>query len=147
MVSDADKQAYREASEGLWPDKALLKARLLCDGGYYTEALRCLQGHQPGEYTLPVQKVELSYRLGRIYDGLGRQEEAIVAYLNAIREGATLTAYYASRAALQIGTIYEKEGDRKKALQWFGVCLSFKDHEYKNSLDQKAKAGIARCSE
>ena len=146
-VSDADKQALREAGSGVWPDKGLLRARLLCDGGYYFEALQCLQGQHTDNYTLPEQKVELTYRLARIYDGLGRQEEAIAAYLSTIRAGGTLTAYYAARAALQIGTIYEKGGDRKKAIEWFQKCLSLKDHEYKNSLDQKAKAGIARCSE
>ena len=42
-VSDADRQAIKEARSGKWPNKALLKARLLSDGGarplteHYTE--------------------------------------------------------------------------------------------------------------
>lgn len=137
----------REAGSGVWPDKGLLRARLLCDGGYYQEALQYLQGGQPDNFRIPGEKVEFSYRIGRIYDGLGRKEEAMTAYAGTIRDGETLTAYYAARAALQMGMICEKNGDCKSATGWFRKCLSLKDHEYKNSLDQKAKAGIARCSE
>jgi hypothetical protein len=28
---------------------------------------------------------------------------------------------------------------------FFQKCLSLKDHDYKNSLDQRAKSGVARC--
>ena len=41
--TEADKQAQKEALSGIWPDKLLLKARLLNDGGYNTEALKLLQ--------------------------------------------------------------------------------------------------------
>ncbi|MEJ0081410.1 MAG: hypothetical protein WDM78_10805 [Puia sp.] len=37
--TDADKQAVKEAESGRWPNEALLKARLLDDGGYYNQAL------------------------------------------------------------------------------------------------------------
>jgi tetratricopeptide (TPR) repeat protein len=56
-----------------------------------------------------------------------------------------LREYYAARAALQAGYIYERRGDCSKAIAFFQQCLAMKDHDYKNSLDQRAKAGIARC--
>ena len=143
--SDADKQALKDARSGKWPDKALLKARLLSDGGYYAEALQLLQGKTEVEFHSPEDKCELAYRLGRIYDGLGRKDEAITAYLATLRTGAHLREYFAARAALQTGYIYEQRGDRVHAISYFQQCLGLKDHDYKNSLDQKAKAGIARC--
>jgi hypothetical protein len=143
--SDADKQALKEARSGKWPDKLLLKVRLLCDGGYYGEALQSLQGKGSADFQTPEDKCEFAYRLGRIYDGLGRGNEAIAAYLTAIKTGENLKAYFAARAALQAGYIYERRGDKASAVSYFQKCLSLKDHDYKNSLDQKAKAGISRC--
>lgn len=141
--ADADKQALKEARSGRWPNRVLLKARLLSDGGYFTEALQGMQG--VGPFADPVDRCEYTYRLGRIYDGLGKDEEAIGAYVNTIRSGEFLREYYSARAALQAGYIYERRGDKARAIAYFQRCIDMKDHDYKNSLDQRAKAGIARC--
>lgn len=143
--ADADKQAEKEARGGKWPDKSLLRARLLSDGGYYGEALQSLKGMSTSDLSTPEDKCELAYRLGRIYDGLGRKDEAIAAYLTALKTGEHLKEYFAARAALQVGYIYEGRGDKPAAISYFQKCLSLKGHEYKNSLDQRAKAGIGRC--
>jgi len=146
MESDADKQAMKEAKSGRWPDKTLLKARLLCDGGYYGEALQSLRGKSSADFSSEEDKCEFAYRLGRIYDGLGRADEAVSAYLTTIKTGEYLKEYFAARAALQVGYIYEQRGNKSMATAYFQKCLSLKDHDYKNSLDQKAKAGIARVN-
>ena len=143
--ADADRQAIKEAKSGKWPNKLLLRARLLSDGGYYTDALQLLQGTSTADFPGAEEKCEYAYRLGRIYDGLDRSDEAIAAYLTTIKTGQQLRAYYAARAALQIGYIYEQHGDKMRAMSFFEKCLSLKDHDYKNSLDQRAKAGLARC--
>ena len=145
LQTEADKQAQKEAASGNWPNKLLLKARLLNDGGYHQEALSLLQGKSSTDFLLPEEKLEFAYRLARIYDDLGRKEEAITAYLAAIKSGSQSREYFAARAALQIGYIYEKRGDKLTASAYFQKCIGLKDHDYKNSLDQKAKAGIARC--
>jgi len=143
--TEADKQALKEAKSGKWPNKLLLKARLLNDGGYRNEALQALAGKSSGDFLLIEEKTELAYRLARIYDDLNRKDEAIAAYLTTIKQGELLKEYYAARAALQIGYIYEQRSDPKTAIAYFQKCLDLKDHDYKNSLDQKAKAGIERC--
>jgi tetratricopeptide (TPR) repeat protein len=83
--------------------------------------------------------------VGRINDDLGKDEAAIAFYLKAIAIGKTRTEYYAARAALQIGMIYEQKGNKNAAIQYFEQCLEMDNHDYKNSLDQRAKSGIARC--
>jgi len=143
--ADADRQALKEARSGKSPNKLLLQARLLSDGGYFTEALQLLQGTSSSVFVTAEEKCEYAYRLGRIYDGLGRGDEAIEAYLTTIKTGQQLREYYAARAALQTGYIYEQRGDKMRAVSFFEKCLSLKDHDYKNSLDLRAKAGIARC--
>jgi hypothetical protein len=147
--SDADRQALKEAKGGKWPNKLLLKARLLSDGGYFAEAFHVLDGSASssgvGRFKDPVDGCEYAYRMGRIYDGLGRDTAAIGAYEKTIAIGEQMQAYYAARAALQAGYIYERRGDKGRAVIYFERCLGMKDHDYKNSLDARAKAGIARC--
>ncbi|HLY68537.1 MAG TPA: hypothetical protein VKR53_02340 [Puia sp.] len=144
--TEAEKQAQKEALSGIWSNKLLLKARLLDDGGYYGEALAILQGKTSADFLLPQEKIEFTYRLARIYDDMNRKEEAIAEYLNTIKSGAHRKEYFAARSALQIGFIYEKKNDCARAIVYFQKCMDMKDHEYKNALDQKAKAGIARCN-
>ncbi|HTQ66931.1 MAG TPA: tetratricopeptide repeat protein [Puia sp.] len=143
--TEADKQALKEAKSGKWPHTLLLKARLLNDGGYNKEALLLLDGKSSSDFSLPQEKLEFAYRLARIYDDLDRKDEAIATYLTALKLGQQRREYYAARAALQIGYIYEKRNDKQTAISYFEKVIDLKDHDYKNALDQKAKAGIERC--
>jgi tetratricopeptide (TPR) repeat protein len=143
--SDADKQALRDAKAGKWPNILLLKARLLSDGGYHNDAAALLQGKTEDDFAKEEEKLEFAYRVARIYDDLNRDEEAIRNYLIAIHRGQNRKEYFAARAALQIGYIYEKKGQKALAIAYYQQCLDMEDHEYKDSLDQRAKSGIARC--
>lgn len=143
--AESDKNALRDAESGAWPNKMLIEARLLSDGGYHHEALQVLEGKSSSDFPQEVDKLEFSYRLGRIYDALGREDDAIRAYLVAIKMGEHRQEYFASRAAWQIGYIYERRGNKNMAIAFYQRCLDMPDHEYKNSMDQRAKAGIARC--
>jgi len=127
--SDADKQANKDAKAGTWPNPLLLKARLLNDGGYNNEALALLSGKSNTDFPQVSDNLEFTYRLARIYDDLDRDDEAIKTYLVAIALGKNRQEYYASRAALQIGWIYEKQGKMKpsfitkNASIWMGTII------------------------
>lgn len=135
----------KDAQSGRWPNVLLLKTRLLNDGGYHHDALALLHGKTERDFTREEEKLEFVYRMGRIYDDLGRDAEAVTFYQQAIRIGANRTEYFAARAALQAGQLYESKGDKATAISYYRQCLDMGDHEYKNSLDQRAKSGIARC--
>jgi hypothetical protein len=143
--TEADKQAQKEATTSQWPNKLLLQARLLNDGGYYRQALALLHGKNTGSFSLPVEKLEFAYRAGRLYDDVEIDSLAITFYKQAIDLGELRKEHFAARAALQIGYIFEKRGEKQNAINWFQRCINMKDHDFKNSLDQRAKAGIARC--
>ncbi len=144
-LSDADKKANRDAKENNWPNSLLLKARLLSDGGYHTEAYKLLQGKTSNDFSNTEDKLDFAYRAARIFDDLGRKDDAIRNYLVAIKLGENRREHYAARAALQIGMIYEERGDKATAIKYYEQCMNMEGHEYKDSLDQKAKSGIARC--
>jgi hypothetical protein len=143
---EADKQAQHEAQSGKWPNPLLLKARLLNDGGYHREALALFQGLTSSHFSEIPEKLEFAYRVGRIYDDLQNQTMALAFYAEVVRMGESRKEYYAARAALQTGFLFEKAGDCSRASEWFQRCISMKPGEFKNSLDQRAKAGLIRCS-
>ena len=143
--TDADKQALRDARSGKWPNVLLLKARLLSDGGFANEAIALLHGKSEDDFLKEEDKLEFAYRAARIYDDLGREEEAIRNYLITIKKGEFRREYFAARAAVQLGQLYERRGQKALAIQYYQKCLEMGDHEYKDSLDQRAKSGIARC--
>lgn len=145
---DADRQAGKEAEKKEVPNLLLLKARLLYDGGYYDRALALLRD-LTAQATLTTRKdrLESTYRLGRICQSKGDEEEALRYFETTIREGADATWYFAANAALQSGLIYEARGDRANAERAYRRCLSMDYDEYKNSLSQKAKAGLKRVKQ
>jgi len=145
-ASDADKKAFKEAKAGIWPNTILLKARLLNDGGYSKEALAMLHGKSNKDFEPVEQQLEFVYRVARIYDDLQKTDEALNYYWQAFEIGKNRPEYFAARAALQAGLIYEKKGEKDKAIEAFKKCLSLEDHDFKDSLDQRAKSGIARCN-
>ncbi|NIG53294.1 tol-pal system YbgF family protein [Chitinophaga sp. Cy-1792] len=146
LETDADKQALKEAESGKWPNPFLLKVRLLSDGGYFNEALKLILTKKSTDFTDISEKLEYAYRLGRIYDETGQDDKAIQMYDATVKVGANRPEYYAARASLQMGYIYEKRNDKAKAMQCYQQCMTMKGHDYKNSLDARAKAGIQRVS-
>ncbi|MGI9138986.1 MAG: tetratricopeptide repeat protein [Sediminibacterium sp.] len=144
-ITDADKLAQQNANTGLWPNPVLLKARILSDGGFQKQALITLADKTTLDFNSPSDKAEFPYRLARIYDILGDHELAIKYYKSTIQKGEGLPEYFASRAALQIGLIYEADKKYKDAIDFYNTCISMKNHAFKNSMDQKAKSGILRC--
>ena len=143
--ADADKQALKEAKTGKWPNALLLKARVQNDGGYNKEALQLLSGKSMNSFDKEEEKLEFAYRTARINDDLRKDDDALKWYNTAIDIGEKRPEYFAARAALQAGMIYEKHGDKTKAISYYKRCLDMEEEDYKNSIDQKAKSGIARC--
>lgn len=143
--NDPDKKAQKDAKSGQWPNIDLLKSRLLSDGGYHNDALNILKGRNRSDFKKTEEQLEFVYRLGRIYDDLEQDNNALQYYQQAIQIGENRSEYFGARASLQAGLIYEKQGNKQMAIKYFQQCLDMDDHEYKDSIDQRAKAGIQRC--
>ena len=88
--------------------------------------------------------IEYYYRKGRIYDEM---ENIILAkdnYKKTIDLGRNTNYFFAAKSALQLAFIHEKNGENNKAIYFFNKCIAMQDHEYEQSLEQKAKAGLNR---
>lgn len=141
---DADKQAQRYALNPVLPNSILLKSRLLCDGGYFGQSLEPLKGFNAASFSNIGDQLEFNYRYARIYTLMGQAAKAIPFYETTIRMGSNRQEHFAARSSLELGQIYEQLGQKDKAITCYRSCVAMKNHDYKSSLDQKAKAGIDR---
>ena len=140
---DRDKQALNE-SNAPTPNKELLKARLYFDGGYLTKALELLNASNADDFTSQKDKAEYYYRLGRVNEGLGKDDLALANFQNAINTGRNLKYYYAAKSAVEMGKIYEQNKNAPKAKASFNTALSMKGHDQVNSIENEAKQGLRR---
>lgn len=141
---DEDKEAENEAISGELPNRILLRSRLLFDGGYYSASLAEIAGQPIDSFPRYKDQLEVTYRLARIMHRMNNMEKAVRYYEQTIKNGSAVKFYFAANSALLLGNIYEENGDLERARSYYNLCLSFRGHEYQNSIDQKAQAGLDR---
>jgi len=145
-ITDADKQAERFSETAQWPDKTLLQAHLLIDGGYYAQALDKLKTVNEGSFHSTADKLEYLFRMGRVYEELKDTNKAFQYYQATINLGKDRPEHFAARSALQMAFIYEKMGKEKEAIEKYEEVLGMHGHDLQASIDQQAKAGINRLT-
>jgi tetratricopeptide (TPR) repeat protein len=141
---EADRYAARSLAEGEFPHIKLTKARYYTDGGYYTEAESLLESIAPAEMPTKRDQVEYYYRKARLAHKTNRLSAAQLFYKQVIDMNGDEDWYYAPNACLQLGYITKEQKDTAAAKQYFTNALSYKKHEYKNSIDSKAKSALGQ---
>lgn len=140
---DGDKAATVEALQKKVPHVQILKARLLSDGGYHSKALQMLNEVATNQLKQE-DKLEYHYRKARILDDLGQMKEAIELYNWIINHAGQSNSYFAPNSCIKLGNYYEKIKNKKQAEIYYKKAFTYKNHEYKNSIDAQAKAGLNR---
>jgi predicted negative regulator of RcsB-dependent stress response len=148
-VVEADKAAQKFADSFLKKgasanQKVLMRARLATDGGFADEALAQLKPLRESSFLTMAEKAEFNYRLGRIQQRRDQPDAAIPHFVRAIAlcDGTTEVLSFGATSALQLGYIYQQKKDRAAARTYFEKALSYPRHEYKNSIDNKARAAL-----
>jgi tetratricopeptide (TPR) repeat protein len=143
-VVEADKSAARTLSENTYPNVKLAKVRYATDGGYYESAQHVLS--TISDIDLPTRKnqVEFYYRKARLEHRLGRIEPAKLFYRQVIDMAGAEHWYFAPNACLQMGYIYSLSQNKSEARGYFEKALTYKRHEYKNSIDSKARSALGQ---
>ncbi|MCI0751755.1 MAG: tetratricopeptide repeat protein [Flammeovirgaceae bacterium] len=142
--TEADKHAARSLTENTISNPILLKIRYATDGGYYEIAKDLIQETSTGEFLILKDQVEFNYRKARFFHKTNQLSEAKQLYLESIKLSAENPWYFAPNACLQLGYIYEAEKKNSEAKIYFKKALSYKRHEYKNSIDSKAKSALEK---
>jgi len=143
-ATEADKYAARSLTENILPNSKLSKIRYATDGGYYEEAIKIANHVQDSDLGTSKEKIEYGYRKARLFDKSGSIHEAEKLYLETIARQGEESWYFAPNSCLQLGYIFANRKNVKEARVYFEKALSYKKHEYKNSIDSKAKSALAQ---
>jgi tetratricopeptide (TPR) repeat protein len=93
-----------------------------------------------------MHQIEFNYRMGRIYDLSSKFDQALKHYQVAIDLGKNQPYSFAANSALRSGIIYEKNKNFVRAKQFYTLAISMKDHDYENSIENRAKEGLKRIN-
>ena len=145
--TEADKHASRNLDNLDLSTVSLTRARFYTDGGYYQEAQKILDEVDQQSLTVKRHQVEYLYRRARLAHKKQEVEKAKSYYLNTIARSGDEPWYFAPNSCLQLAYIYEAEKNVNEARKYFEAALKHKKHEYKNSIDSKARSGIAHLSD
>lgn len=143
-LTEADKYAHNQISRKIYPNKALLKIRYATDGGFYLQADSLMKKYEVEDFSKLKDQVEFIYRKARLLDKQDLHENAIVYYLQTIERSGNNEWYFAPNAALQLGYIFADKNQPDTARYYFEKAISYKNHEYKNSINNKAEAGLQK---
>lgn len=153
-VTESDKAAQKMAEsfgqKGLTPGQTvLMQARLATDGGFTDRALAVLKPYSETQFPALPERAEFQYRLGRIHQRRNTPDLSISPFRRAIflTDSADAQLSFGATAALQLGYVYQQKRQPALASQFFEKALSYKKHEYKNSIDNKARAALNQMGE
>ncbi|MEA5459258.1 hypothetical protein VB796_09430 [Arcicella sp. LKC2W] len=148
-IVESDKSATKFAENFLTKksqkpiaQKVLMKARLAFDGGYYDKALEFLELYSENSFDQISDRAEFNYRKGRIFQKLNNLAQTIPLFERAIVLSENQSWSFGASSALQLGYIFQRKNEKSKAKMYFEKAISYKKHEYKNSVDNKAKAAL-----
>jgi tetratricopeptide (TPR) repeat protein len=143
-IVEADRSAGRTMTSGVMPNIVLTKARYFTDGGYYDHAREVLSKINDAALKSKKDKVEYYYRRARIEHGTRHRDASKLFYQQVIDMAGEEPWYFAPNACLQMGYLFLEETNEPRAKEFFRKALTYKNHEYRNSIDSKAKTALNR---
>jgi tetratricopeptide (TPR) repeat protein len=145
-VTEADRYAARSLADPEPPNIKLTRIRYYTDGGYYDEAEELIQTIIPSEIPTKRDRVEFYYRKARLAHKTNQISAAKLLNQQVIEMNSMEACYFAPNSFLQLGYIALDAKDYATAKVDFTRALSYKKHEYKNSIDSKAKSALAQLN-
>jgi TolA-binding protein len=142
--AEADKYAARSLADNELPHIKLSKMRYYTDGGYYDQARQLADAIKPTDLPTLRDNVEFFYRKARLAHKTLDLAAAKTAYQQTIERSGEANWYFAPNACLQSGYIAMQENNTEAARQFFTKAMAYKKHEYKNSIDSKARSALAQ---
>jgi tetratricopeptide (TPR) repeat protein len=140
---EADKYAAR-ALERQPPNRMLSRLRYFTDGGFYEDALRTSREITREEIPTKIDTSEFNYRMARLHHKMKNTDQAMRLYLEVIESSPSSGYYFPANSCLHLGYLYRDMKNDGEAARFFRKAMSFKEHEYKNSVDSEAKSALAQ---
>ena len=148
-IIDEDVQSYKSALNNINHNKDMLESRLLYDGGYFVRARNIL--FQIDTLSFKSEKkliTEYYYRLARVSQELNEDYfEVIMNFEKVLSINNNDNLYFYPMSNLQIALLYEQNGNKNKAQEFFRKTLEYKGFNYSNGIHQGATSGLSRLAE
>lgn len=145
--AEPDRYAAKQLEDSIFPNKKLLKVRFSTDGGYYKEATTVLSSVTSIELTTPKDQTEYYYRKARLAHRTGEIAAAKIFYQTSIDMTRDNPWYFGANSALNLGYIAKDQKNYDAARKYFKMALDSPKHEYKNSIDSKARTELQLLGE
>lgn len=145
--AEPDHYAAKSLEDPNFPNKKLLKVRFSTDGGYYQEAATVLTSITPADLTTSKDQTEYYYRKARLAHRTGEIAAAKIFYQQSIDMTKNNPWYFGANAALNLGYIAKEQKNFDAARKYFQMALNYPKHEYKNSIDSKARTELQLLGE
>jgi hypothetical protein len=131
-----------DVKENVIQHKLLLKARLLQDGGYLTQAMNAISGLNEKNFKTTDHKVEWYYRMGRIQQEAGDTVKALKNYKSSIHKGGSTERYFPRNAAFESAVLLKELGRIKESKTMLNLAIKGfpNSKEYESGIKQKAMA-------
>jgi len=143
--SERDEDAFMEYESSEIPNIDLLKARILFDGNYFTQADSILNHINETNFNFD-QKLEKTYRLARLEHKLNNIQEAKKLYKSVVINSELTEKYFPANSALKLGEIYEIEDSLYMAKYYYEKCTAMNFIQYEKSIKAKANEAKRRVS-
>ena len=121
----------------------IFRARNLYDGGYFNRAISILKNLEVMPDLPPHLRIELHYRLGRVYHATEKFDQALSRYESCVSFSPEKEYLYLKVYALYYkGEILRKSGDLENARKAFDEALKADDYFYQNGLQNRCKIAL-----
>ncbi len=137
-MNERDREALYDAGLDYSPDVNLVKARLSMDGGYMDAFLKAMNAFESSHAKVPAYEMEWHFLKGRYAVLTGNNNLAMAEFRKVIESGENQHYYFACEAALRLGEIYQKLGQKEQAKNCYKKSLKLYQKEYYEYIEDKA---------
>ena len=124
--------------------KTLLKAQLLINGGYYSQASETLNSISVSIYKYKKSHILYYFLAGRAKHRQKQYSSAIDFYKKTIETGKETKFYYVIQSAIHLGEVYELKKDYTNAKKYYKRCLELKSDQNQSGYHKRAKDALKR---
>jgi len=143
-LSETDRYANYQLKKNPQPNRILMKIRFFIDGGYYQDARNLIANTYIDQFKNLHDSTEFYYRQARLDHKTGKNQEALIKYHVVLETSQGNSWYFVANSCLQLGYLYLQLDLPDLAKVYFKRAMSYTNHPYKNSIDNKAKSSLQK---
>lgn len=143
-ITERDREAGYDCELKYTPDITLTKSKLLLDGGYFERFVENISKFTFTQSTLLPYQLEY-WLLSARYDlHQEKYADAVAVLKKVIENGKNEDYYFASEAALLLGTYYREINNLTEAKKYIDLCLNLYESEYYEYIEEMAKRELKK---